>query len=316
MKKFVISAPAKAILFGEHAVLYGYPAIATTIGLHCYFTVTIGDEACEEIVIDLTDLSENTIYIPVKIFNSVSCKSSILEDTWTLVSKIFDRSYDDTSQHTPIYVSTCVLVYLFIRALKLKDSKCDSHLCSFINGRHSLRIEVQSDIPRGSGMGSSGAFSVAAATTILLLTGNFPLKQIWSADKTQRELISSLARDAECIIHGTSSGLDTTICTHGGTIVFWKDQIPVFKRINIPNVSDVTLLLVNTNIIRRTSVAVRQVSDLWKNNKSYINSIFQEIGTIVEDVSGILDKTVTQEIKQSISSHECQIQFLIKSLTN
>ncbi|CAH8854915.1 unnamed protein product [Trichobilharzia szidati] len=313
MKKFTVSAPAKAILFGEHAVVYGYPAIATTIGLHCYFTVTIEDEICENVVVDFKDLSEKSIYIPIKIFHSNLCTLSVSERAWMLASEILGCSYD-SSENTPLATCTCVLLYLFIRALQLRDHECDYSVPTFFNGRHFIRITVQSDIPRGSGIGSSGAFSVAATTAILLLTGYFPLEQVWSADKTQCELISSLSRDAECIIHGLSSGLDTTICTYGGPIVYWKDRIPSFRRIDIPNTSDIRLLLVNTNIIRRTSVAVKKVSDLWKEDKSHVNSIFKEIGTIVEDISSILEKSLSRELKQSFSDHVTRNQFLLNEL--
>nr|CAH8853980.1 unnamed protein product [Trichobilharzia regenti] len=151
MKKFTVSAPGKAILFGEHAVVYGYPAIATTIGLHCCFTVTIEDEICDEnIVVDFKDLSEKSIYIPIKDIPSNLSTLSVSEHAWMLASEILGCSYN-SSENTPLATSTCVLLYLFIRALQLKTHECDYSIPTIFNGRHSIRIIVRSDIPRGSG---------------------------------------------------------------------------------------------------------------------------------------------------------------------
>ncbi|KAK4470329.1 hypothetical protein MN116_005894 [Schistosoma mekongi] len=287
MNKFIVSAPAKAILFGEHAVVYGYPAIATTVELHCYFTVTIKHETCENITLDFKDLSENCIHIPIKMVHSIPIKSSVLDYAWKLVSDLFGCAYRDSLQSSSITASTCVIIYLFIRAMQLQDKCNNQKYCPLLNGENAIYIEVHSEIPKGSGIGSSGAFSVAAATTVLLLTNIYPLLKIWDIDKTQRELISSLARDAEHIIHGTSSGLDSTICTYGGTIVFWKDRLPSFQRINIPNVDAVKLLLVSTNITRSTSVAVQKVYDRWKEDKTYVDSIFKGMGIIVDELKSI-----------------------------
>ncbi|TNN15602.1 Mevalonate kinase [Schistosoma japonicum] len=315
MNKFVVSAPAKAILFGEHAVVYGYPAIATTIKLHCYFTVTIKNETCENITLDLKDLSENSIHIPIKMVHSISIKTPVLDYAWKLVSDLFDCAYRDSPRSSSITASTCVIIYLFIRAMQLLGDKCNNQqCCPLLNGENAIYIEVHSEIPTGSGIGSSGAFSVAAATTVLLLTNTYPLLKIWDIDRTHCELISSLARDAERIIHGTSSGLDSTICTYGGTIVFWKDRLPSFRRINIPNVDAVKLLLVSTNITRSTSMAVKKVYDRWKEDKTYVNSIFKEIGIIVDEVSDILNQKHTWETCQSLISYIVKNQYLLKEL--
>ncbi|CAH8585585.1 Mevalonate kinase [Schistosoma haematobium] len=314
MKKFVVSAPAKAILFGEHAVVYGYPAIAATIDLRCYFTVTIKNEACEDIIIDFKDLSENSIHIPIKMLHSISNKESVMDYAWKLVSDLFDCAYHDSLHDSPIIVSTCVIVYLFIRATQLRSDECSNQQFPMFNGKNAICIEIQSDMPSGCGLGSSGAFSVAATATILLLTNNYPLVQVWDIDKIQRKLISSLARDAECIIHGKSSGLDSTICTYGGTIVFRKDQLPLFQEINISNFDTVKLLIVNTNITRSTSLAVRKVYDKWKEDKTCVNSIFKEIGIIVDEVIDILNQKDNCEISRSLTRHIVRNQHLLEEL--
>jgi mevalonate kinase len=48
------TAPGKLMLFGEHAVVYGYPCIVTTVGLYVSATVTSVDHA--ELVIDTPQL--------------------------------------------------------------------------------------------------------------------------------------------------------------------------------------------------------------------------------------------------------------------
>ena len=39
-----ISAPGKLMLLGEHAVVYGYPCIATTVGTRMHISVSATDD--------------------------------------------------------------------------------------------------------------------------------------------------------------------------------------------------------------------------------------------------------------------------------
>ncbi|MHA1469692.1 MAG: mevalonate kinase, partial [Candidatus Asgardarchaeia archaeon] len=57
--KVVASAPAKVILFGEHSVVYGYPAIAVALGVRCNIVASRGEPG---IFINSLDLNKNCRY--------------------------------------------------------------------------------------------------------------------------------------------------------------------------------------------------------------------------------------------------------------
>lgn len=55
MKKITVSAPGKLMLFGEHAVVYGYPCIVTSVNQRIY--VTVEKTETEELVIEAPDVT-------------------------------------------------------------------------------------------------------------------------------------------------------------------------------------------------------------------------------------------------------------------
>jgi len=109
-----------------------------------------------------------------------------------------------------------------------------------------VEIIIDSQIPPASGMGSSAAVSVATVKAISSL-----LDVSLSKDK-----ISKIAYEAEKIVHGRPSGIDNTISTYGGTIVYQKDK--GFRFLNY-DVKEAVFILVDTGIPRNTGLMVRKV---------------------------------------------------------
>jgi len=157
------SAPAKAILFGEHAVVYGKPAIAAAIDRRV--TVTLGDS------------SENRVTIPslgVDFRSESSPRGGILDYVGRTL-----RLYHDGSP---------------------------------------LSIQIEMEIPAGSGLGSSAALTVAL---IGALDG-------YHGRESEPEDTAARAHRVELEVQGAASPLDTTVSTYGG-LVYLDSQRNVEK---------------------------------------------------------------------------------------
>lgn len=78
---------------------------------------------------------------------------------------------------------------------------------------------VTSELPLGSGLGSSAAISVALSAALLGFSDSVSLdmgQQEWSLfGESDLELVNKWAFEGEKIIHGKPSGIDNTVSTYG-----------------------------------------------------------------------------------------------------
>ncbi|PJF18111.1 Mevalonate kinase [Paramicrosporidium saccamoebae] len=113
--------------------------------------------------------------------------------------------------------------------------------------RCGIKIIVSSEIPIGSGLGSSAAFSVALSTA--LLTHHH-------GDIVDQSKVTLLAREAEQFFHGRPSGLDTSTVENGGMTVA---ESGVFRKIHGHDL-DFNILIINTALPRDTKYMVNKVA--------------------------------------------------------
>ncbi len=181
------SAPGKIILFGEHAVVYGHPALAVPV---------TQVQATADVTTDLaTDAEANK---PIK--------KDLGEKNW----------------HSRIFIEAPDIGLFFPLEALLLDQTPHPLAAVIINvfqflgitSHPALKIRVTSTIPIASGLGSGAAVSVAM---IRALSAHF-------GHTLDNEQINALAYETEKLHHGTPSGIDNTVITYARPVYFVKGK--------------------------------------------------------------------------------------------
>ncbi|WP_371802833.1 mevalonate kinase [Candidatus Lokiarchaeum ossiferum] len=259
MTTTIAKAPGKCILFGEHAVVHNYPALAVAINL--FSECKISSHKYNKIILNLRD------YEYCKEFESLDNMRKNINEKWVQI---------------PIG-----LQYI-------------SEKYGIEEKRFRIRIEISSQIWPGSGLGSSASIAVALCSA---LSHYFNL----GLDKAN---ISHCALKCEQITHGNPSGIDNSICSYGGAILYHDSQI---ERVPIENFP---ILLIYSGEPHETIQAIRQVSNLIKKNPESTNIIFNEIGKITKRGLNALNSNNFSMLQQVLHQNQVQLQKLKLSTPN
>lgn len=194
MKKTAL-APAKVILSGEHAVVYGAPALAMAAN-----RVAITE-------IDAQSKAGVCFFVPTVNYERQYGWQELL-----LFKKNIDEKYQDFLQNkisiTKVLDSPLdIVVYGFVKTLLF----CQSAL----SASDGIKITVTTDIPIGCGMGASAAVIISLLRAI---ESFFDLK-------LSIENFYTLGREIENLQHGFSSGVDIYLAIHGGCVRFSSTEI-------------------------------------------------------------------------------------------
>ena len=181
-------APGKVLLLGEHAVVYGHPAIAAAIPLY----VSVAVEPAEKAQLALP-----------------------------------------SGMATPVDVLDATIA-----------------IARAAGWRGGFRARVQSEIPLGSGLGSSAALGVALARAFR--PGCAP------------DEAAALAMQLERVLHGAPSGVDPAACARGGVIYFVRGEPPSIEKLD----GRACLCVALTGIARGTHSTVMPLRERRKTDAS------------------------------------------------
>jgi len=193
------SAPAKAILFGEHAVNRGQSAIAVSVGLRIRCTVQRGGY-----VYHLQNAGHARAFTKDEV-----TELGTQVDAW--------REQQAFAHIRALAAADYFAPAKYIISTAMRDYP------ALQNG---LDVAWHSDIPHSGGLGSGGAASVALATALVELTLTpTPSHPSTNAQEEREQVVSQWAYLGDVIAHGgVASALDTQTSLLGGVIRYTKEH--------------------------------------------------------------------------------------------
>ncbi|OQR79167.1 mevalonate kinase-like [Tropilaelaps mercedesae] len=267
--EFKVSVPGKVILHGEHSVVYGKAAVASAIGLRTEAHVRPCSE--ENVVLELKDFGKKFTwkfeqFHPLESWNYGT--DDVVKPSDDLLNLL--RNTFDIQPETKWQGSLTTFLFLY--------NSIAHHLRPIGKRFIPVEISISSALPIGAGLGSSAAYSVAVAASLLRVYNKIAKKE-GVASKEDLEIISNWAFQSEVILHGKPSGIDNSICSHGGALLFQRGQI---QEIN-SSVPLYRVLLVNTGVSRKTRALVGRVRQRVELHPTIMAHIFDAMDVIAKD---------------------------------
>lgn len=133
------------------------------------------------------------------------------------------------------------------------------------NKKVGLKVEVKSEIPLSVGLGSSAAIAVSSVAAVA-----------HAADiSLTKEEISSIAFEAEKVVHGTPSGVDNSVATFGGVMIYEQGKI---EYLDVK--SPIPLVIGNTLKERNTGEWVAKVRRRLNRHPTVIDNVIKAIANL------------------------------------
>ncbi len=241
------SAPGKAILFGEHAVVYGKPAIAVAVDKRAI--VTIQDGTDDNISIEIPELD---------IYGIINSQTGIITQ-----KGLISQKNTDNLDKSPVPYEAGILDY--IQKALFKDALNSSTGLNSAEG-NGLNVKINLEIPIGAGLGSSAAITVATLAAA----------SRYHKIPCSHEQLAEIAHQIELEVQGSASPLDTTVSTQGGFIYFTHQQgaVKIKPALEMPLVVGYTAKPGNTGLL------IKKVRKLCQNHPDIINTLLDTMGNL------------------------------------
>ncbi len=144
----------------------------------------------------------------------------------------------------------------------------------FLGIRRGVKLVIHSELPTGSGLGSSSAVAVASISSLFGLAGEQP---------DSRKVVD-LAMISERMVHGNPSGIDPTVSAYGGVLLFQKGKSPELLKIKRP----VEFVVAYSGIERKTSRLIDKVSKM----RASFPNIFKSLSSSSTTLSRIAGSSI------------------------
>ncbi|KAB2578615.1 putative mevalonate kinase protein [Lasiodiplodia theobromae] len=291
MPPFMVSAPGKVIVYGEHAVVHGKAAIAAAISLRSYLLVTFLSKSKRTVSLRFPDIDLNHTWniddLPWPVFSAPDKKKYYYDLVTALDPELVDSlqphikavSPDQPEHIRKIHqASASAFLYLFLSLGSQRSAPCI--------------YTLRSTIPIGAGLGSSASIAVCLAAALLLqiraLSGPHP-DQPSQESELQIERINRWAFVGEMCIHGNPSGVDNTVSSGGKAVLFQRTDYSKPPTVTpLRDFPELPLLLVNTRQSRSTATEVAKVQHLKNAHPLIAEQLLSAINDVTESAHRLI----------------------------
>ncbi len=242
------TAPGKIILTGEHAVVYGRPAIA----------VPVWDVVAKATIVNLASGADCVLIAP------------------------------DVGLHLRLVDATDDLPLALVARLTLARLGLPAN--------PAWQIEVCSEIPIASGLGSGAALSAALVRAICAHAGQL----------ASPALVSELVFESERFYHGTPSGIDNTVIAYGEPIWFVKGEPPLPFRPRYP----FTLVIADSGIPAPTKETVGDVRRWSQAHPTRYTKLFNAIGAVAHRARQAIEQGALAELGRCFDQNQVLLEEL------
>lgn len=277
MVKTKVKAPAKLILSGEHAVVRNHTAL--TVALN-YFTFCEVSENPEQ------DNNQNNSGVELTIPQFNFSKLISWQELINLHIKLehnYQRFTDGLINVNQILATPVELCWFSIIIFMMKSHKNINHSLK-------LKIDLNSEVPIGAGMGSSASIIVA------LLTG---LNNFFN-NNLCNNTIYQLALQAENLQHGYSSGVDIKTVLNNGVNYFYQANKQRSNSLLDLTLDNLNFYLINTG---KPNSSTGECGARVKQNFNHQHIIWNEFLQCTELFKTNLEKQSEENIIHSIKTN-------------
>ncbi|KAF9490783.1 cystathionine beta-lyase [Pleurotus eryngii] len=295
-REWLVSAPGKVILFGEHAVVHGVTAIAASVDLRCYGYATPRQD--DKITLHFTDIDDfrgewNIDSLP---WDYCSAIVEGEEHPDSVDQILYDAIQQGPLAHLEGHKSAqaAALAFLYIYMKLARD-------------RPSLNFTARSTLPVGAGLGSSASFSTCSAMALLLIHRRISLPtipkparasdspndpgHIHFSHEGRKAITPAIAEEvnrwafvAEKILHGNPSGVDNSVAVFGGALAYTRAGFGKPSGMEgIQGFKSLRFLLTNSKVPRDTKRLVAGVGQKKLEEPELVNGILDAIQAISDE---------------------------------
>lgn len=263
-KKYSAKSPGSLMIMGEHAVLYGQPAIVAAINK--YLTVELEVE-------NKSNNSGSVIHIYSGINNYNPYKINLASDSNIEIEEPLE------------YILTVIQYF---------QKYLVSQNCNY-------KFTIDSEINHKMGLGSSAAVTIAMIRVIVDYLSDM---QIINKEQYNNKQILNSAKQIIASVQGGGSGADLAASLYGGVLYYSADDIGIEYLSNyIPLVTVYSGYKLSTKEVIKKIASSIDTTDSQNYQSQYYQSLFMAIGDLVQQAKNSILNRRWQDLGDLFNRH-------------